>query len=184
MNSRISILVLEASDLPTGYELLHIVKERGHEPLQFWPHADGVRLFFRLVQAVESDEILGWIDGVSLAKKSRISTWAPPQFHICVCSERIIQALLSQTSQQLAERVLIVETQSLVELLNLASSLEAVGMAAVEIRSLRSNVKRNCGIFTGSSLNEARGLLANHVAVEIPSSSAALREFLGFTGPS
>ena len=160
MNETVQLVVFESQSLPKGYKALETMSEQGLEPLEFSPHAGGVRIVFKAPQGFSK----------SLPEGSQMLS----------VSLTAIKAMLSQTGHSLKNFLCIVETKKYVELLMLAGEFEKIGAEILEIRSLRSNAAKNYALFTLDDKAHAAKLLTGFEHSFLSASSAVLKEFLGF----
>lgn len=166
----LKLLVFETRSIPRGYKALHQLSELSLVCLEFSPHADGVRILFRVDQS-ESD----------LEQRLLPLLNQEDSCEIVEVNHAIMKATLSQTGTGLQKSLLVFEVDQYVQLLRLSMQLTQLGAVPLEIRSLRSNAKRNYGIFTMEKTDGAKNLLVNFDFAIIPSDSKALQEFLGFS---
>lgn len=160
MNDLIQLVVFESKSLPQGYKALEDLSEMGLEPLEFYPHAQGIRILFKAPQGFSKNLPAGAIT--------------------IPVSVKILKAILSQTSNVLKKFLVVVETKSYPELLKLASEFEKIEAEILEIRSLRSNTEKNYGLFTLDNKESASKILTGIDHSILSASSAALKDFLGF----
>lgn len=160
MSEQIKLIIVETESLPLGYKFLEELSAAGLEALEFYPHANGVRLLFRSAENFEAK--------------------LPAQAVQISVSLKIFKALLSQTSNTLKKHLAVVETKKLSELLSIAVEFEKVDSDILEIRALRSNNQKNYALFTVDDKAVAEKILKNTEHSILNSSSPALKEFLGF----
>lgn len=172
MSEMLKLLVFETRSIPRGYQSLHRIVELGLECLEFTPHAEGVRILFKISQNISESEF----------QKSLMNYLGQDEScEIVEINQSIMKALLSQTGTALQKNFLVVEARQFAQLLRLAMQLEQIGARAIEIRSLRSNNQKNYGVFTLESDEGAKSLLKNFEHAVIPAGSKSLQEFLGFS---
>lgn len=156
----IQLVIYETESLPRGYKALEELGESGLEPLEFYPHAQGVRILFRAPQP---------------------STRAlPPEAVSVTVSIATLKAMLSQTGSELRKFLVVVEADDLVKILKLTSDLEKAGAGILEIRSLRSNPRKNYALITVDNKEPVEDLLSGFDHSFLSASSAVLKGFLGF----
>ena len=160
MSEVIELVVFESKSLPQGYKALEGLSDLGLEPLEFYPHAQGVRILFRSPKG--------------------FSKSLPSGATVISVTEKILKVILSQTGNVLKEFLVAVETKNYTDLINLSLEFEKIGAEVLEIRSLRSNAEINYGLFTLDNKDSATKILAGIEHSILSSSSAALKEFLGF----
>lgn len=161
MLETVQIVIFETKTLPQGYKALEELGQLGLEALEFYPHAHGVRILLKVPAGFASDLPSGAV---------KLET-----------SIAILKALLSQTGIKLKTYLLVVETKSLSELVLIASQLEKTEAEVVELRSLRSNPEKNYGIFTLDQKDKAAKILSQVEHSFLSSTSAVLKDFLGFS---
>lgn len=160
MRENIQLIIFETKSLPHGYKALEEMTTLGLEPLEFYPHAQGVRILLKAPSAFSSPLPRG-AETVSV-------------------SMQILKALLSQTGNTLKKHLVVVETKKLSELLKLAVEFEKIEADILEVRSLRSNHEKNYGLFTLEQKDTAASLLKNIEHSFLNSADTKLKEFLGF----
>jgi hypothetical protein len=160
MKDSIRLVIFENKSLPQSYKALEVLSEQGLIPLEFYPHANGVRILF---QAPED-----WNGSVSSGAQ------------IMVVSKKILKAMLGQSSNQLKKLLLVIETTNLADLIKLAIQLEQTSAEILEIRSLRSNPAKNYALITLDDESGAKKFVSGFDHAFLSASSAALKEFLGF----
>lgn len=155
------LLILETDSLVEAYKCLTEITDLGHSPLEFSPHAQGVRILFRAQENSQK----------TLPKGVR-------EFQL---SETVIKAYLGLGSNKLLEKMMVIEDASLLNLLETVQMLEDSGASVLEVRSFKSNSKFNHAIVTfnhdDAILESAKR--SHHVVLD--SKHPALKEFLGFT---
>lgn len=155
------ILALETNSLVDAYKALNEITELGHTPLEFSPHAEGVRVLF---QANPTKNLPANI-----------------QLKSFELSENLIKAYLGLGGTKLQEKMLVVEDASLWKLFELAQKLESLGASIIELRSFKSNSKFNHMIATFNMNSEILKAVEGFKSVVMNSNSPALKDFLGFT---
>ena len=160
MNELIQLVVFESKSLPQGYKALEDLGEMGLEPLEFYPHAQGIRILFKM--------------------PAGFSKSLPTGTTVIPVSIKILKAILSQTSNNLKKFLVVVETRNYSELLKLATAFEKIDADILELRSLRSNTEKNYGLFTVDSKESAAQILNGIDHSILSATSAVLKEFLGF----
>lgn len=160
MKESIQLVLYETVSLPRAYKALEELSESGLEPLEFYPHASGVRI---------------------LLKAPPFYTKALPEGATSVTvSVGILKAILSQTENKLRKLLAVVETESFLELLKLVVNLEKNKIDILEVRSLRSNPRKNYALITMDDKASAETLLSEFDHSFLSASSKVLKEFLGF----
>ncbi len=160
MRETIQLIILDKKSLPQGYKALEEMGEMGLEPLEFYPHAQGVRLLFKA--------------------PAGFSKPLPKDSASIHASAKILKAILSQTGNVLKKHLVVVETKNFPELLNVAIELEKIEADILELRSLRSNPEKNYGLFTLDDKSQTVRIISNYDHSFLSASSATLKEFLGF----
>ncbi len=161
MQEAVQLVIFETKTLPRGYKALEELSQLGLEPLEFYPHAHGVRILLKAPAGFTRDLPSGAI---------KIET-----------SITILKALLSQTGCKLKTYLVVVETKSFSELVLIASQLEKIEAEVVELRTLRSNPEKNYGIFTLEAQDKASKILSQVEHSFLSATSAVLKDFLGFS---
>ena len=160
MSEQIQLVLMETESLPQGYKALEEMSDLGLEPLEFYPHAHGVRLLFKAPENF----------GAKLpAKAISIKT-----------SINVLKAMLSQNSSTLKKYLVATETKNLSDLIKIAAEFDKVGAEILEIRALRSNHEKNYALFSLNEKNIASEILKNAEHTIMNSENSALKEFLGF----
>jgi hypothetical protein len=154
------LVIFETNSIPQGYKALEDLAELGLEPLEFYPHAQGVRILLKAPKG--------------------FSKLLPAEAQTILVSLKVIKAILSQTENVLRKYLIVVETQNFAELIILANKFEKIESEILEIRSLRSNTQKNYGLFSVDKTESAMPLLSGYDHSILSASSAALKEFLGF----
>ncbi len=160
MSETIHLVILDKKSLPQGYKALEEMGEMGLEPLEFYPHAQGVRLLFKV--------------------PAKFSKSLPKDCASVHASEKILKGILSQTGNVLKKHLVVIETTNFLELLNVAIELEKIEADILEIRSLRSNPEKNYGLFTLEDKDRATKIISKYDHAFLSATSATLKEFLGF----
>ncbi len=160
MSETIQLVILDRKSLPQGYKALEEMGEMGLEPLEFYPHAQGVRLLFKAP------------DGFSKS--------LPKDSVLVQASTKILKAILSQTGNVLKNHLVVIETTNFPELLNIAIELEKFEADILELRSLRSNPEKNYGLFTLDNKDQIEKIISKYDHAFLSATSVTLKEFLGF----
>jgi hypothetical protein len=160
MNETIQLIIFETPSLPKGYKALEEMSELGLEPLEFYPHAQGVRILFRAPQDFKKN--------------------IPAQAVSLNVTMPILKAILSQTGNTLKKHLVVAETKRYEDLIKLAMNFEKIGAEILELRSLRSNPEKNYALFTLDDKDSGAKLLISTEHAFLSASSTALKEFLGF----
>ncbi len=161
MSDKILLVILETKNLPRGYKALQDMTTLGLEPLEFYPHAKGVRLLFKA--------------------PSDFLQKLPAEARALLVSNQILKAILSQSGLRLKKYLVVVETQSFFELVALAQKFEEVSAEILELRALRSNPEINYGLFSVENKDLIRDVVGSFEHSVLEASSKALQDFLGFT---
>lgn len=160
MSEKIQLVLLETESLPKGYKALEEMSNLGLDALEFYPHAQGVRLLFKAPESF----------GAKL----------PADAVVLKTSINVLKAMLSQSGNTLKKFFAVVETKKFSDLLKISTELDHVGAEILEIRALRSNHEKNYAIFTIEDKNITSEILKNTEHTIMSSENSALKEFLGF----
>ncbi len=154
------LLIIETESIVEAYRNLHELTELGHSPLEFSPHAQGVRLIFKIN-----------------AEKSIPAHIKGRSFQL---SDTLIKAYLSLSDATLLDELMVIENESFGEILKISQSLEDLGAKVFEIRSFKSNPKKNYALVTFNKGLKIEPIIGNFKHTVISSQSSALKDFLGF----
>ena len=160
MTEAVTLIILEKKSLPKGYKALEEMGELGLEPLEFYPHAKGVRLLFKKP-----------LNFLGVLPKDAISIQV---------SVKILKAILSQTNITLKKYLVVVETKKFSEILEISMEFEKINAEILEIRSLRSNTEVNYGLYTLDDKESSLKIVSEKEHSFLSATSATLKEFLGF----
>lgn len=154
------LIIFETESIVEAYSGLDQLTRLGHIPLEFSPNSHGARVLFKAAE------------GADLPTDIKLQ--------ICTVSDQVTRAYLSLSDAKLAEMLVILESKSLVDVLQMAQALEDHGARILEVRSFKSNPHINYLIATYDSPLEVSSLVEKMKHIIIKSDGPGIRDFLGF----
>lgn len=150
------ILVVETSSVVDGYKQLKELTDAGHEPLEFSPHSEGVRILMKQNGMVPAS-----------AKSLELS-------------DTIVKAYLGLGGTKTLNCVLVIENSSLISLLDQVQQIEIAGASVHEVRSFRSNPKQNYAILSHNDNAQVEALVKGLNSVSFADNHPVIQKFFGF----